>query len=516
MNTYLMQFNCRRAYMVFLKIILASFLFNVATSTTACAQTKVVPFTGEKTTWRGGYNRYDFLMDTSTLAIKQIKAAASEQYGLTDTVKGQVRCVVIVPKAPASGNPWSWRGFYWDHEPQSEVELLNRGFYIGYINCDPGRQWEAWYAFLTEKHGFSKKPAFGGMSRGGIDAYIWATTHPDKVSCIYGDNVAIMPESLAKITELAKRDIPLLNVCGTEDFLYEKNTRAIENIYLQLGGRITVMVKEGTGHHPHSLRNPLPIADWVTQNIQPAGAPPEFIDSTFVKSYYYSTKNVYNYLKEENTYVICRGPGYTPCYARYDVKGKNRFGVSTAVIIVPNKPAPGNPWVFRVDRIDREALVDQALLEKGYYIVVTPLTDQSGAVSKNWDDLYNKLTAHGFAKKAVMEGRGVNAGEAFAWAIQNPEKVSCIYCVNPVMRSLMTNINLVDNLAPLAKAGIPVLAVSGSLDPWLPENTIAVQNKYKKLGGSYITIIRKGDGHFFVQEPKPVINFISSKNNTDK
>jgi len=28
-----------------------------------CAQTKVVPFTGEKTTWRGGYDRYDFLMD---------------------------------------------------------------------------------------------------------------------------------------------------------------------------------------------------------------------------------------------------------------------------------------------------------------------------------------------------------------------------------------------------------------------------------------------------------------------
>jgi hypothetical protein len=21
----------------------------------------------------------------------------------------------------AAGNPWSWRGFYWDHEPQTEV-----------------------------------------------------------------------------------------------------------------------------------------------------------------------------------------------------------------------------------------------------------------------------------------------------------------------------------------------------------------------------------------------------------
>ena len=26
------------------------------------------------------------------------------------------------------------------------------------------------------------------MSRGGEYAYTWATTHPDKVSCIYADN----------------------------------------------------------------------------------------------------------------------------------------------------------------------------------------------------------------------------------------------------------------------------------------------------------------------------------------
>ena len=52
----------------------------------------------------------------------------------------------------------------------------------------PGKQWDAWYAFLTEKHGLSKKSAFIGMSRGGEYAYTWATTHPDAVSCIYADN----------------------------------------------------------------------------------------------------------------------------------------------------------------------------------------------------------------------------------------------------------------------------------------------------------------------------------------
>ena len=62
------------------------------------------------------------------------------------------------------GNPWSWRGCYWDHQPQTEVELLKRGFHVAYISANaslrPDKTWDAWYTFLTEKHGLSKKPAF--------------------------------------------------------------------------------------------------------------------------------------------------------------------------------------------------------------------------------------------------------------------------------------------------------------------------------------------------------------------
>ena len=84
------------------------------------------------------------------------------------------------PKRPRAGNPWSWRGCYWDHEPQTEVELLNRGFHIAFIMSDPGKPWDAWYTFLTEKHGLSKKPAFIGMSRGGVNEYIVGHGQPRK------------------------------------------------------------------------------------------------------------------------------------------------------------------------------------------------------------------------------------------------------------------------------------------------------------------------------------------------
>ena len=71
--------------------------------------------------------------------------------------------------------------------------------------------------------------------------------------------------------------------------LLQRHTLVVENMYHQLGGAITVIIKEGHAHHPHSLQNPKPIADWIEQHMQPSAANrPAFVDATFTKSYYYS------------------------------------------------------------------------------------------------------------------------------------------------------------------------------------------------------------------------------------
>jgi pimeloyl-ACP methyl ester carboxylesterase len=475
------------------------------------AQT-LVPFEGEKTTWHG-FDRYDYLMDMETLAIKPFLATPEERTGMDDkrTPKGMVRCIVIVPKNAAPGNPCTWRGFYWDHESQSEVELLKRGFHVVYVNIDPGKQWEAWYDFFT-KHGLSKKPAFSGMSRGGINEYAWATTHPDKVSCLYADNPAIRPESFAALDVLIKYDIPVLSIVGTEDFLFPTNTAPIEDVYHRLGGRMSMMIKEGTAHHPHSVKDATIIADFVEQNIKPTVSDPLFADTTaFTKTYYYSLENKYAYLKIENTYATERGPWFTPTYDVYMAKGRSRYGIKGLTIIAPNKPAPGNPWVFRADRVlPRDATVEQALLAKGYYIVIPPITAQSGPVRKDWDAFYAMLTAKGFSKKPVMEGTGAYAGEAYEWAIYNPDKVSCIYVDNAAMRSLMEKKAPIDTLAPLAKAGIPTLHVSGASDPWLATDTRVTEQRYKALGGHITVITIPGEGHFprVPRDPAAIVAFI--------
>jgi acetyl esterase/lipase len=175
--------------------------------------------------------------------------------------------------------------------------------------------------------------------------------------------------------------------------------------------------------------------------------------------------------------------------------------------------APGKPWVFTGDALERDATVEQALLAKGYHIlIVSPLG--SGFTQKQWNDAYKLLVDNGFSKKPVLKGIGPKAGEAYAWAVANPDKVSCIYARNPLMKSLMAKDakqqQPIDNLAPLAKAGVPVLHDSGALDPWLESQTRVVEKRFNELGGKIAVILRADEGHFPVspKDPKSVVDFI--------
>jgi hypothetical protein len=47
----------------------------------------------------------------------------------------------------------------------------------------------------------------------------------------------------------------------------------------------------------------------------------------------------------------------------------------------------------------------------------------------------------------------------------------------------MSKTQPIDNLAPLAKAGVPILHDCGSLDPWLKGQTRVVEKRYKASAG---------------------------------
>jgi hypothetical protein len=79
-------------------------------------------------------------------------------------------------------------------------------------------------------------------------------------------------------------------------------------------------------------------------------------------------------VKEEDTYATVRGPGYVPSYDRHDGPGTGNFHADAMSIVVPQNPALGKLWVFHPSFLDRDSAVDLALLAKGYYIVLPPIS----------------------------------------------------------------------------------------------------------------------------------------------
>jgi len=150
----------RSAYQGIATIVFAS-IFSTSMDTKAQEASPAVG--NAKATWHDGSARYDFVMDEQTLAIKPLAVATDDKAGSD----GGVRCTLVVPKKAASGNPWSWRDFYRNHQPSAETELLARGFHLAFITPGPLRQRDAWHAFLTEKHRLSRKPVVVGMSTAG-------------------------------------------------------------------------------------------------------------------------------------------------------------------------------------------------------------------------------------------------------------------------------------------------------------------------------------------------------------
>ena len=74
----------------------------------------------------------------------------------------------------------------------------------------------------------------------------------------------------------------------------------------------------------------------------------------------------------------------------------------------------------------------------------------------------------------------------------------------------MSKTQPLDNLAPLAHAGVHLLHVCGSLDPWLTTQTRVAQKRYQELGGLMTVIVKEGEGHYPLapKEQQPVVDLI--------
>jgi lysophospholipase L1-like esterase/pimeloyl-ACP methyl ester carboxylesterase len=221
---------------------------------------------------------------------------------------------IVFPKNADDGRHWIWRARFWGHEPQTELALLEKGFHVVYVDAAElcGNQeaitlWNHFYDFLIKEYQLNAKTVLEGFSRGGLYIYNWGSQNVEKVACIYADapvcDIRSWPGGKGKgkgsppdwqlhlkrynITgetendfkgmpvynarKLAESRIPVLHVCGAVDDIVpvEENTYVLEKTYKEAGGEMKIILKEGIGHHPHSLKDPAPIVRFILANTAP-------------------------------------------------------------------------------------------------------------------------------------------------------------------------------------------------------------------------------------------------------
>lgn len=227
-------------------------------------------------------------------------------------VEGQV-VTIIYPMQPLEGMHWAWKGEFLNAFPQTEVALLHQGIHIVHMaypdqfgSPSAVEKWYRLYELLTDKRGFSTRPALIGLSRGGLYCYQWAIANPEKVSCIYGDapvcDMRSWPGGKGKgvgspadwqkvmsvfgfsseddamryqgnpidnLRALADHKVPILHVYGDADDVvpWEENTGLLADRYRNMGGHIELICKPGCGHHPHGLSEPAPIVDFIMKHM---------------------------------------------------------------------------------------------------------------------------------------------------------------------------------------------------------------------------------------------------------
>lgn len=229
----------------------------------------------------------------------------------------------------------------------------------------------------------------------------------------------------------------------------------------------------------------------------------------------------------------------------FNVEGKD------AHLTLPEKPLPGNPWLWRARFPDYHAEIDSLLLVRGFHVAYINTDNQFGSPKAVaiWDEFYSHLiSAFKLQPKVALHGHSRGGLFIYNWAKQNAEKVACIYgdavvCdfkswpagfgksngaikpweilkteygfKNDAEAKVYKN-NPIDNLDGLAKAGVPILHTVSLKDGEVPpeENSLLLVNNYIRLGGTATVSpcssgVQKSSGHHYnIDNPEMVVDFI--------
>ena len=404
----------RKACPVFAVIVIVAVLWN---PTSAMAADGNAPFDGAKTDLarvrplRLPHGRADLgRQSRRTRPRDDVQRAAAMHRGRPENSR---RPAIPGPGGAVTGTT--------SRRPKSSCS--RRGFHVAYITANarlrPDKQWDAWYAF---PHGEARAVEEAGLHRHEPRRRIrlhlgYGPSRPGLLH-LRRQSGRQSGRSSMRLADLASdRRACAARLRQHRSASWAGSRLAIESIYQQFGGRITMMIKEGAGHHPHSLRDPKPIADFIEQSVRRhAAAPPAFVGSRSRRTHFYSIENSYRNFREEGR-ITCRGPRFAECYDRYAFE---LAGVEGSVnVIVPKTAAPGKPWVYPggVRRPGRGGGPGPAGQGFSYRHRSGGLQLRRPAAAPLGRGVQAPRRPRLLRIKPVMEGAGGAAGEVYAWAI---------------------------------------------------------------------------------------------------
>lgn len=212
---------------------------------------------------------------------------------------------VIKPRVAPNGK-WALKTEYFDAFPQTEIELLNRGWHLAYHTNE--NRWAEekdiarkadFVRFVSREFSLSSRCTMVGMSCGGMYAVLVAARCPELVDVLYLDapvlNLLSCPcdmgvaksglydeyyhytgitksellsyrdHPIDHLPTLIKHDIPVVLVAGDSDQVvpYVENGAILARYFDQNGGKIRTYIKAGCDHHPHGLEDFRLIADQI-------------------------------------------------------------------------------------------------------------------------------------------------------------------------------------------------------------------------------------------------------------
>lgn len=250
-----------------------------------------------------------------SLGLSQQKTTSWEGFQKIEFEVAGRNAFVIVPNQAAPGNPWIWRTEFFGHEPQADLALIERGWHAAYINIQnlygaPAAldAMDSFYDHMTQTRHLASRVVLEGFSRGGLYSLNYAVRRPERIACLYNDApvcdskswpggkgkgkgspndwkrcldayrlseqeaLAFDRNPVDQAAKLASHRIPILHICGDADEVvpYDENTQLFAERYRAAGGPIEVIVKPGVAHHPHSLKDPAPIVDFILKHAPKA------------------------------------------------------------------------------------------------------------------------------------------------------------------------------------------------------------------------------------------------------